>query len=131
MYLGLHLGACPHMGAILATATDSTWNFEDLMKHTVCTHCNSERINVWYSCNRRSAMVNLHPGLASARRQHYFILNLLAKYSAARDNEIQYAGHPDTRSDVREYRFPDKSVPKPLQTHTYICHGKTTIINSA
>ena len=71
--------------------------------------------------------MNLHPGLASARRQHYFILNLLAKYSSALDDEMHYAGHPNTRSEVREYVYPDKSVPKPLQKHAYICHGKTLI----
>ena len=113
------------MGAILSTVTDAVWSYTDMVRNTICHYCNSERLNPWYSCNRRSAMINLHPGLCLNRRQHYFIMNVFAKYCAARDPEIQYAGHPNTRSSVREFQFPDKTLPKPMQTRKYICHGKS------
>ena len=121
--LGLHLGACPRMAAIISTITDQVWDYPTMLLNTICFYCNQERLNNWYSCNRRASMINLHPGLLYVRRQHYFIMSIFAKYCSSRDSTILYRGHPDTQSELREYKITDISLPMDLQTRKYIAHG--------
>ena len=122
-YLGLHYGACPRMASILATVSDVAWDFSTLVQNTICSFCNRELLNKWYSCNRRAAMVNVHPGLTSYQRQHYYVVNIFAKYLSGTTNGVRYQGHPGARSRKLTYRFTDMSLPKSYQIKEYISHG--------
>ena len=113
------------MANMVATATEEEWNHEELMRNTVCNFCNQEHLNKWYSCNRRSSMVNLHPGLLSVFRQHYYLIKIVAKYACNQWNiRVPFLGHPGAQTLKRSFKIPHVSLPKHLQFHQYITHGK-------
>ena len=117
------------MGSINATITDEIWDFPTLMRNTLCNFCNSQRLNDWYSCNRRPSTINLHPGLTSFCRQHLYLVSIFAKYATCLDSEIHFQGHPGVVSQKQVHTFTDISLPKSMQTQTFIRHGKIIIIN--
>ena len=70
-------------------------------------------------------MVNLHPGLLAIRRQHFYLVKLVAKYVVHPYSfDISFQGHPGASTTKNTYVIPHVSLPKDLQTHTYISHGK-------
>ena len=113
------------MSNLVATATEETWDHEKLMLNTICSFCNREHLNKWFSCNRRASMVNLHPGLLSLSRQHYYLIKIVAKY-AMNDYGIRmsFAGHPGATTTKHTFTIPHVSLPKHLQQHQYITHGE-------
>ena len=134
---GVHLGACPFMNRMPGTTTDEQWSHDDLLRNTICSFCNNERLNPWYSCNRRSSMVNCHPGLLHERRQHYYIIKLLAKYAIPAvpmcgreitNRGLDFQGHPGATTQIHSYRIPHVSLPKKQQIKQYITHGKSIIL---
>ena len=114
------------MGNLIATTTDEKWDHDQLMRNTICSFCNREHFNNWFSCNRRSSMVNLHPGLLSLSRQHFFLVKIVAKYSY--DNykaaKMVFSGHPGATTTKQTYTIPFVELPKHMQQRTYITHGK-------
>lgn len=114
------------MGNLVATSTEDKWEHDQLLRNTVCTFCNREYLNNWYSCNRRSAMVNLHPGLLSTERQHYYLIKIVAKYIVSEYpyGKIPYAGHPGAKTTKHIFNIPHVTIPKPQQQHAYITHGE-------
>jgi len=124
------MGACPMMGNILATTTEEKWTYEQLMMNTVCQFCNRNHYNNWYSCNRRSCMVNLHKGLINIRRQHWYLVKLVAKYAINPFEAIKiaFSGHPGAKTEQQTYRISHISLPKDLQTRTFITHGKNKTV---
>ena len=128
--LGLHLAACPRMGSINATLTDELWDFDTLIRNTLCNFCNRQKLNDWYSCNRRPATINLHPGLTAYRRQHLYLVAIFAKYAVCLDSEIPFQGHPGAVTIKQTHTFTNISLPKSMQVQTFIRHGKCTILLS-
>lgn len=114
------------MANFVATATDIKWPYELLLRNTVCMVCNNEYYNCWYSCNRRAAATNTHPGLLGLRRQHVYMVKLMVKYQTNEfDILVPFHGHPGAVTEMETYRVVDKSVPKSQQLKKYIRHGKT------
>ena len=119
------MGACPQMSNLVATATSDEWTYEQLIQNSICQFCNRQHLNCWFSCNRRASMVNLHPGLISIQRQHWYLVKLVAKYVIhSYPFEISFQGHPGATTRKNVFIIPHISLPKDLQTHTYIAHGK-------
>ena len=113
------------MSNLVATATDEEWTYDQLMANTICQFCNKNHYNLWYSCNRRASMVNLHPGLSHINRQHWYLIKIVAKYAIDPYNsKISFLGHPNAKTTQRSYTIPDVSLPKDLQTHIFVSHGK-------
>ena len=113
------------MANFVATATETKWPYDLLVRNTVCTVCNNQYYNRWYSCNRRSAAVNMHPGLMGITRQHVYMVKLLVKYQT-NDFDIlsPVHGHPGATTEKSTYVVVDQSVPKEHQQKLYIRHGK-------
>ena len=113
------------MANFVATATDEKWPYELLVRNTVCFVCNNQYFNCWYSCNRRAAATNMHPGLMGITRQHIYMVKLLVKYQP---NELglipPFHGHPGATTEKEEYLVVDQSVPKKHQKKIFIRHGK-------
>ena len=123
--LGTHYGSCPNMGNLIATMANEKWSYDELVKNTVCHICNKEYFNRWYSCNRRQAMINTHPGLLCARRQHFYMVKLMAKYQITRyARDSNFMGHPGTKTELETYFISNPALPKELQDQTFIRHGK-------
>lgn len=122
---GSHYGACPNMGNLISTMTEEKWPYELLLLNTICTICNNQYYNNWYSCARRQAMVNTHPGLMEVRRQHYFMVKLIVKYQVNNYGiKVPFLGQPGVITEVEEYKVPNVSLPKDLQIKKFIRHGK-------
>lgn len=112
------------MSNLVATATSETWTYEQLIENSICQFCNKQHLNCWFSCNRRSSMVNLHPGLLSIRRQHWYLVKLVAKYVINPYSvPISFQGYPGAITRKNVYVIPHLSLPKDLQTHPFIAHG--------
>ena len=114
------------MNNLVATASDETWTYSQLMKNALCHFCNRLHYNNWYSCNRRSSMVNLHPGLVCITRQHWYVIKIVAKYAINNyptSGQIPFQGHPGATTELRSYVIPDISLPQELQNHLYVAHG--------
>ena len=120
------MGSCPFMSNLIATATDETWSYEQLMLNTICHFCNKMHFNNWFSCNRRASMINLHPGLLSFNRHHFFLVKIIAKFAISPSGypKIVFSGHPGAKTMKHSYKIPHVSLPKPLQIKQYITHGK-------
>ena len=120
------------MNRMPGTTTSEQWSHDDLLRNTICSFCNNERLNPWYSCNRRSAMVNCHPGLLCQRRQHFFIIKLFAKYAipgfTVFNQWVDFNGLPGVKTELHNYRIPHISLPKKQQVKQYITHGMTHMI---
>ena len=113
------------MSNLVGTITNDKWSYEALLQNTICTICNNNYYNRWYSCNRRQAMVNTHPGLLCTRRQHFYMVKLFTKYQIrgfSRDSN--FIGKPGETSEMETYKVPNQSVPKELQIKQYIRRGK-------
>ena len=112
------------MANFVATASDEKWSYDMLMRNTVCRVCNQMYFNNWFSCNRRAACVNTHPGLLGIRRQHLYMIKLFAKYQTNRHNiTIPFEGHPGAKTTLEVYSITDQSLPKTKQHKYYIRHG--------
>lgn len=113
------------MANFVATASDQKWPYETLLRNTVCMVCNNEYYNCWYSCNRRAAATNTHPGLLELRRQHIYMVKLMVKYQTNEDEIlVPFHGHPGAVTELEVYRVIDKSVPKSQQFKKFIRHGR-------
>ena len=119
------------MGRFIATSTDKTWSYNELLRNTICNFCNKHHLNDWYSCNRRSCMINCHPGLLHNRRQHYYLVKQIVKYAVSRHPEskkLSFSGHPGAETIKSTYTFPHLSLPKSKQTKQFIRHGMSLYI---
>ena len=109
----------------VATATDEKWTYERLLENTVCMVCNRMYFNRWYSCNRRAAAVNMHPGLMGIQRQHIYMVKIFSKYQTNQHGiTIPFQGQPGVKTALEVYSITDKSLPKCKQNKYYIRHGK-------
>ena len=117
------------MNRMLALLTTHEWTYETLLKYSHCSFCCSEALNPWYSCNRRSAMVNFHPGLMFIRRQLYHAVKLFVKYTARPSIKMAFGGQDQTHATIQTYHLTEKTVPKPLREKTYIRYGKNQLQN--
>ena len=119
------MGACPNFCNFIATATDTTWTHDELMKNSLCHFCNRMHYNNWFSCNRRASMVNLHPGLASAARHHYYLVKLISKYviNPYTSYTAIFNGPDGRQAKLHEYQIPHVSLPKPMQIKKYVTYG--------
>ena len=117
------------MANFVATATEEKWPYDVLVRNTVCQVCNNQYYNCWYSCNRRAAATNSHPGLLSLTRQHVYMVKLLVKYQTNKFGIlVPFHGHPGATTEMEEYVVVDQSVPKSQQRRKYIRHGNITYI---
>ena len=71
-------------------------------------------------------MVNLHPGLLSTNRQHYYLIKIVAKYIVHEFpyGKMKFDGHPGAQTVKEVYTISHKSVPKHQQQQFYITHGE-------
>ena len=72
-------------------------------------------------------MVNLHPGLASSERHHFYLVKLVAKYAVnpyKRCYTAVFNGPVGTQTRMNEYQIPHISLPKHLQKKKYVTFGK-------
>jgi len=70
-------------------------------------------------------MVNTHPGLLCTRRQHYYMVKLLAKYQVSSfSRDTNFLGMAGIQTEMETYNVPNPTVPKEFQTKQYIRHGK-------
>ena len=123
-----HLGACPFMPTMLNLITQHKWNYETMLKYNSCFFCCSESLNPWYSCLRRSSMVNFHPGLLCIRRHLYYLVKLFVKFNTSTMVKIAFAGERTSQATLEEYHVTNPLVPKPHRTQQYIRYGKILMI---
>ena len=113
------------MSNLVSTLADEKWPYETLLQNTICHICNNQYFNHWYSCNRRQAMVNTHPGLLCARRQHFYMAKLFAKYQLVKFScDFIFNGHPGAKTEIETFIIPNPALPKELQKKQFIRHGK-------
>ena len=113
------------MSNLVATVTDEKWPYELLLQNTICSICNNQYYNNWFSCNRRQAMVNTHPGLLSLKRQHFYMVKLFAKYQIRSfSRNSNFNGQPGVKTELETYTIPNAALPKELQRKTFIRHGE-------
>ena len=112
------------MSNFACTATDEKWTHDELLVNSICHFCNRQYHNDWFSCNRRSSMVNLHPGLASLKRHYYYVVKIISKFVLNPYSRISFSGHPGAETTKQTYTIPHVSLPKQFQTKIYITHGE-------
>ena len=81
LFLGLTYHSCPLMG-LNSGSNDAgaLWNVRQLRNDKKCETCHTGNFNLWMTCIRKSALVNLHMGFVSRPRQPLLLALQIAKY---------------------------------------------------
>ena len=113
------------------TLSSIPWTIDEIISSLRYNSCYEQFINHWSPCIRRSAQVNLHPGLTSRKRQLWYLIMQFKKflrsgqiykgdekYEFKGENTVNYHFYiPNTRKIL-------PNIPIQFQKTTIITRGK-------
>ena len=130
--------------------TGALWNVRQLRNDKKCNICHSGNFNLWMTCIRKNALINLHNGFVSRSRQPLLLVLQIAKYLPIPPDYTGYyfrfsgplkipAEPTNSRPSIylpRKYRNPgvrvecdtssDPTLPRPIHQQPIIAYGKKT-----
>ena len=104
------------------------WSIATLKQNILCGICYVQGINHWNSCQRRMAIINLHPGYSSRPRQIWFIVMQILKYLPPNENyrspRTKFLGNVTFGALVHQDNSRNPKVPAHIHNAKFVSYGK-------
>ena len=109
-----------------------TWSMDTVKQNLRCGICYVNDINHWNSCQRRMAIINLHPGFSSRPRQLWFIIMQIIKYlpipETYRAPKPRFRGNVRFRAFIRQDQTRNPNIPTHIHNAKLVVYGKLYLI---